>query len=186
MLLLTLRGTPTLYYGDELGMEDVPIPPELEQDPARFDGPNGGRDPERTPMRWDGSPGAGFTAGTPWLPVGGDLERINVAAQRDDPASSLHLYRALLALRRSEAALSIGAWSPLTADGDLLAYERSHAGRRLVVALNLGHEALEADVLGGGSGRVLLSTHLDRAGERVAGRVWLRPDEGLIVEAEGG
>ena len=61
MLLLTLRGTPTLYYGDELGMEDVPIPPELEQDPARFDGPNGGRDPERTPMRWDGSPGAGFT-----------------------------------------------------------------------------------------------------------------------------
>ena len=75
MLLLTLRGTPTVYYGEELGMEDVPIPPDLEQDPARFDGPNGGRDPERTPMRWDGSPGAGFTTGTPWLPVGGDLER---------------------------------------------------------------------------------------------------------------
>ena len=183
MLLLTLRGTPTLYYGDELGMEDVPIPPELEQDPARFDGPNGGRDPERTPMRWDGSPGAGFTAGTPWLPVGGDLERINVAAQRDDPASSLHLYRALLALRRSEAALSIGAWSPLTADGDLLAYERSHAGRRLVVALNLGHGPLAADLPA--AGRILLSTHLDRDGEAVAGRVELRPDEGVIVEVTG-
>ena len=86
----------------------------------------------------------------------------------------------LLALRRSEPALSIGAWTPLTADGDLLAYERSHAGRRLAVVLNLGHEPLAADLPAGG--RILLSTHLDRDGEGVAGRVELRPDEGVIVE----
>ena len=183
MLLLTLRGTPTLYYGDELGMRDVPIPPELEQDPARFDGPSGGRDPERTPMPWDGSPGAGFTSGTPWLPVGGDLERINVAAQRDDPMSPLHLHRRLLALRRSEPALSVGAWSPLTADGDLLGYERSHAGHRIAVVLNLGHGPLAADLPA--AGRILLSTHLDRDGEAVAGRVDLRPDEGVVVELAG-
>src|SRR4028118_2310319 len=74
MLLLTLRGTPTLYYGDELGMEDVPIPPELEQDPwgKRVPGMGLGRDPERTPMQWDASPAAGFTTGEPWLPVASD------------------------------------------------------------------------------------------------------------------
>ena len=165
----------------------MPIPPELEQDPARH------RRAERRAR-----PGAHADA-LGRLARGRLHDRDAVAARGRRPRAdqrrgaarrprrrSLHLYRALLALRRSEAALSIGAWSPLTADGDLLAYERSHAGRRLVVALNLGHEALEADVLGGGSGRVLLSTVLDRADERVAGRVWLRPDEGLIVDAERG
>ena len=165
-------------------MEDVPIPPDLEQDPARFDGPNGGRDPERTPMRWDGSPGAGFTTGTPWLPVGGELGALNVAAQRDDPASIARASTAGCSrCGGREAALSIGAWSPLTADGDLLAYERAHAGRRLVVALNLGHGPLAPDLPA--AGRVLLSTHLDRDGEAVAGRVELRPDEGVIVEVAG-
>jgi len=133
-------------------------------------------------MRWDATPRAGFTAGTPWLPMGDDLEHINVATERAEPASSLQLHRALLALRRTEPALSVGAWAPLAADGALLAYERSHAGRRFVITLNLGHVALKADVLGGRVGRVRLSTVLDRADERVAGRLELRPDEGLIVE----
>jgi alpha-glucosidase len=181
MLLLTLRGTPTLYYGEELGMRDVSIPRELEQDPARFDGPSGGRDPERTPMRWDGSPGAGFTSGEPWLPMGGDLDRINVAVQRDARTSMLTLYRELLALRKAEPALSVGAWSLVAADGDVLAYERRAGERRLVVALNLGHEPLEFRLPAPGRATALLSTRLDRNSEAIEGTLQLWADEGVIL-----
>src|SRR5919199_2909639 len=102
MLLLTLRGTPTLYQGDEIGMRDVPIPPELVQDPweRNMPGLGYGRDPERTPLQWDASPNAGFTTGRAWLPVAADFERVNVAAQRADPTSMLSLHRRLIALRR--------------------------------------------------------------------------------------
>ena len=82
MLLLTLRGTPTIYYGDEIGMTDVDIPAAQEQDPARFDSVTGGRDPERTPMRWDATANAGFTTGEPWLPIGDDVATVNVATER--------------------------------------------------------------------------------------------------------
>ena len=92
MLLFTLRGTPTLYYGDELGMTDVEIPPERVQDPWE----EAGRDPVRTPMPW--SADGGFTSGEPWLPMGDPA--INAAAQRDDPRSMLTLHRELIALRR--------------------------------------------------------------------------------------
>src|SRR5258708_40127295 len=87
VLLMTLRGTPTLYYGDELGLENVPIPPERVRDPfgLNMPGPGQGRDPERAPMRWDGSRNAGFTAGAPCLPVRGDRPPINVQAQRGGP-----------------------------------------------------------------------------------------------------
>jgi alpha-glucosidase len=82
MLLLTLRGTPTLYNGDEIGMQDVPIPPELVQDPFEKNVPGigVGRDPERTPMQWDASPSAGFSTGTPWLPVADNYAVVNVAS----------------------------------------------------------------------------------------------------------
>src|SRR6185503_17285360 len=102
MLLLTLRGTPTMYNGDEIGMHDVDIPPELVQDPQELGVPGIGlgRDPERTPMQWDASPNAGFTSGTPWLPLAANYRTANVAAEHDDPASMLTLYRRLIALRR--------------------------------------------------------------------------------------
>jgi alpha-glucosidase len=100
MLLLTLRGTPTIYYGEEIGMVDVPIPPELVHDPWEKNEPGLGlgRDPERTPMQWDGAPGGGFTTGTPWLPPIDPAER-NVEAQRGDPDSLLEHYRRLIAER---------------------------------------------------------------------------------------
>jgi alpha-glucosidase len=181
MLLLTLRGTPTLYYGDEIGMHDVPVPPELVQDPFGKNVPRLGRDPARTPMQWNSSPHAGFTSSTPWLPVADDYREINVAAEREDPKSMLALHRRLLALRRAEPALSAGSYIPLEAAGDLLAYVRQKGGRRFLVALNLGDrpQTFVADDM---DGRISLSTHLDRDGEKSAGTLELRGDEGVIVE----
>jgi alpha-glucosidase len=180
MLLLTLRGTPTMYYGDEIGMADAEIQPELQQDPARFHGP--GRDPERTPMRWDSSPNAGFSGGRPWLPMGDALDAINVAAQRDDPNSMLSLVRRLIATRRAQPALTLGSWSLVSAAGDVLAYERSVPDKRLLILLNLGAEDASTAAANFVRGRVLVSTHADRDGEAVSNALHLRPNEGLLVE----
>ncbi len=182
MLLLTLRGTPTLYYGDELGMQDVPIPPEQVQDPWEkgVPGLGLGRDPERTPMPWSAEANAGFTTGTPWLPLGDDFPRVNVAAEQADPHSMLSLYRALIDLRRNEPALAIGDYEPVDAEGAVLAYLRRHDSRELLIALNLSSNPgrLPATATGG---RILLSTHLDRQ-QPVAAHGQLRADEGVIVE----
>ena len=112
MLLLTLRGTPTMYYGDEIGMDDVDVPPEKEVDPwgLQMPGLGLGRDPERTPMQWSAAPNAGFAEANvePWLPLADDFEKVNVEAQREDAGSLLHLYKQLLTLRRESAALHGG------------------------------------------------------------------------------
>ena len=181
MLLLTLRGTPTLYYGDELGMADVPIPPELMVDPQGVDQPGVGRsrDPERTPMQWDATTGAGFTSGTPWLPLPADYATTNVATERDDPSSLLTLYRRLITLRRATPSLVDGAYVPVSATGELLLYRREGPTGRALIALNLGHRAQEVSV--DGTGRIALSTHLDREGEAVSLTLTLRPGEGVIV-----
>jgi alpha-glucosidase len=190
MLLLTLRGTPTIYYGDEIGMHDVPIPPELVQDPfeIRVPGLGHGRDPERTPMQWSAGPGAGFTTGTPWLPLADDYALANVEAERTEADAPLALHRQLIALRRAEPALTVGSYRALVAEGALLAYLREGEGRRFLIALNLGHEAatFATDALTSG-GQVVLSTHLDRVDEALpAGALLaLRPDEGVIVRLAG-
>jgi alpha-glucosidase len=182
MLLLTLPGTPILYYGDELGLRDVPVPPELVSDPIARHIPGRGRDPERTPMPWDASQGAGFTSGRPWLPLGTDHRTVNVAAQRDDPASMLALHRHLLALRRRAPALAGGGYQPLEADGDLLAYRRSGPGGRFLVALNLGPHPARLAVPGlATAGRVVAATHPRRQGAPVAGDLPLAGDEGVVV-----
>ena len=179
MLLLTLRGTPTLYYGDELGMTDVPIAPDRVADPAERNQPGIGlgRDPERTPMPWDASPGGGFTAGEPWLPLG-DHSEVNVAAESVRSDSMLMLYRRLLALRRTHSALSRGTLADIRSHGDVLIYERRHARMRLIVVLNLGHAACEVSI---GAGQILLSTFLDRGAEAVSSSLALRASEGVIL-----
>lgn len=174
MLLLTLRGTPTLYYGDELGMRDVPIPPDRVRDSV-------GRDPARTPMPWTGEPNAGFCPpdAEPWLPIGDETP--DVAAQRTDTGSILSLYRRLLALRRAEEALSMGAYRTLSVTDHTLVYVREAGDRRFAVALNLSGEPQEVECP---SGQLVLSSHLDRAGEPIKRRCSLRPDEGLVVEVD--
>ncbi|MBI5131604.1 MAG: DUF3459 domain-containing protein [Rhodopseudomonas palustris] len=184
MLLLTLRGTPTLYYGDELGMEQVEIAPEDVQDPFEKNVPGigVGRDGCRTPMPWDASPNAGFSEAKPWLPLAPGAAQDNVANLRADAQSILNLYRALLRLRRRMPPLSLGEYQPLAADGSLLLYRRHHQGRSVLIALNLGAEPVSAasDAFGL-DGEVLLSTAMDRAGERVGATLDLRGHEGVII-----
>jgi glycosidase len=183
MLLLTLRGTPTLYYGDELGMVDGTIPSALVQDPLelREPGLGRGRDPVRTPMAWDGSAHAGFSTTGPWLPLHGDWPARNVATMADDPDSIWTLYRRLLAARRASAALSIGDFRLLAAQGDVLAYERRHGTERRIVALNLGGRN-QCLALGGATieRRSMLSTHREPPA-RHGDVLLLRPDEGVIL-----
>ena len=186
MLLLTLRGTPTLYYGDEIGMHDVAIPLEKLRDPVEKNVPGHGlgRDPERTPLQWSAEKNAGFTAGEPWLPVAEDYAEVNVKSQREDPGSILTLYRRLIRLRRGAPALQVGRFEPVTTEGDVLAYFR-RAGQResgFLIALNLGpREHVLHREEAAWDGTITLSTHLDRSGDRVRGDLQLRADEGVLI-----
>ncbi len=189
MLLLTLRGTPTIYYGDEIGIRNVPIPPDRVQDPfeKRVPGEGHGRDPQRTPMQWDAGEYAGFSTVEPWLPLAGDYRQLNVAAQRNAPHSMLSLYRRLLALRRSEPAFSVGSYRSMMVMGDagpassVLAYLREADGRRFLVVLNLASRPARFSLGASGEGTVALSTYLDHGGATVRGELELRADEGVIV-----
>ena len=189
VLLLTLRGTPTLYYGDELGMVDVPVPPNLVQDPWERNVPGRGlgRDPARTPMQWDAGARAGFCpeAATPWLPLASDAPQFNVAVQRDDPASLLTLYRRLLALRRRSPALHSGDYRLLAVQGGVLAYARSAGTERMVIAVNLAPEPQEV-VLPGVTGAIALSSDGDGEASRFGGALVLEPGAGVIIAGDPG
>jgi alpha-glucosidase len=183
VLLLTLRGTPLIYFGEEIGMEDVPKAAEAQRDPQTRDYPPGNRMPYRTPMQWSDTPNAGFTTGSPWLPISENVRTCNVEAQRRDPGSLLNLYRRLLALRRSEAALHSGDFIPLPPTGDLLPYLREFDGTRILVVLNMGGEEVTyrsewVDV----RGRICAATGLAREDERVEGHVALEGNEAVVIQ----
>src|SRR5262249_4324120 len=164
MLLLTLRGTPTMYYGDEIGLARVPISQNLVQDPWEKNEPGlgVGRDPWRTPMQWDASEGAGFTTGTLWLPLDQEYRYNNVAVLTRDPRSLLCLYQRLIELRRHHRALSDGAVRVLAVENDLLCFERFCEEERLIIALNFGNEDAQLNVPEMNGATALLSTLMDR------------------------
>jgi alpha-glucosidase len=183
--LRTLRGTPTLYYGDELGLSDVLIPSAQVQDPRELREPGLalGRDRVRTPMPWDRSENAGFTTAKPWLPLNADWPTRNVAWMTEESQSILMLYRQLLAVRRACLALSIGDFALLDGEGDVLAYERRHDAERLIVALNLGGRPHRLQLPDWARDcRLLLST-VDDAALAEGGALLLRSNEGVILKA---
>jgi alpha-glucosidase len=187
MLLLTLRGTPTLYYGDEIGMHQVAIAPEHVRDPFEKNVPGlgVGRDGCRTPMQWDGTAHAGFSNQTPWLPLADDFLRENVVNLAADGTSMLNLYKALIALRRSSPQLLAGAYEPVAAQGDILLYRRGGREDGLLIALNLGAEPATVDSTAiGFEAKIRLSTFLDRQGETVDGLLHLRGNEGVILAGQ--
>jgi alpha-glucosidase len=182
VLLLTLRGTPTLYYGDEIGMADVPVPPDQIQDPwaLREPGIGVGRDPVRAPMQWDRSPHAGFSTTRPWLPLADNWAEQNVESLELQTFSILSLYKRLLALRRNYEALRIGRYETLICHDDVFGFARSLGQEKLIVLLNFSQErrtvSLESD-----RATVLLSTVRDWSGETTASDLTLNPDEAVIM-----
>ncbi len=188
VLLLTLRGTPTIYYGEELGMKDVAIPFEEVCDPQGLNMPdkNLSRDPSRTPMQWDDSAYAGFSRTRPWLRVHRDYVRTNVAMQKKDARSMLSLYHKLITLRRSAPALSVGDYTPVFSDTQILAYKRSaDDSSAYLVVLNFGHRPSyfrqDQDAF---TGTVVVATSPELEGQRIDGTITLGGDEGMVVELD--
>jgi len=185
MLLMTLRGTPFFFMGDEIGRKRVPIPSDRVRDPFEKLVPGYGlcRDPERAPMRWDDTPNGGFTSGDPWLPLEHPDGAANVAAQQYDTRSMLALFRALLALRREHACLRHGSYKPFRAQNEVLAFGRTDGSNQILVALNLAAEPRKYQWQG--SGRRLISTHLDRPSEPLPdASILLRGNEGVVISID--
>ena len=162
LLLLTLRGTPLLYYGDELGMQQAEVTGDAVRDPANR------RDGARTPMQWTGAAGAGFTGEgvEPWLPFG-DAAKRNVEAQRGDPDSHLRLVRDLVALRRDRVELRAGSYESLPSPSGSWAWRR---GGATVIGVNLSDAEVAVD---GVDGRIAIATDRSRDGEAVVGALRL-------------
>jgi alpha-glucosidase len=179
--LLTLRGTPPLYYGDELGMPDAHVAPDQVRDPAEKNQPGigQGRDPERSPMLWDQTSNAGFSPATPWLPLVDDWPTLTVATQLADERSTLNLYRRLLALRRTEPALNSGDIHNVTASNGVLSYIREWEGKRFQIHLNLTPDPQTAGTL---PGSFILSSYLETESTTFTETLTLRPNEALILE----
>ena len=174
LIILGLRGTPILYYGDEIGMPDVDVSPELALDEMGHPPVRPGRDSARTPMQWSPGEGAGFTTpgARPWLPLG-DATACSVEAQREDPCSVLHFCRSLIALRRSRPSLRLGAYRDISPGADVWAWQR---GEDVICAVNLGDTASQLEI---GAGRVALATIDTRMTE--AGSLTLAPHHGVVV-----
>ena len=192
VVIVALRGAPFLYYGEEIGMTDVDIPrAEIVDPPALRAGPDFpwyDRSRCRTPMQWTPGPGAGFTAGRPWLRLAPDADRRNVAVQSTDPDSVLAAYRRLLTFRRTAPALRTGGMERLPDPAaDVLAWTRDAAGQRLLVLVSFVGEPRRIDLgaVPGGPWTSAVGSHREPARPDSDGILELRPDEAVILAADG-
>ena len=182
VLLLTLQGQPTIYYGDEIGMQETEVPPERAQDPWQFRVPGMSRDGCRTPMPWTAGPGHGFSDVTaePWLPLGDDAAGRNVEMQLAEPSSILNLYRRLLRLRRERPSLHKGT---ITFNDDVpagvLGFTRRCDAEQTVVFINFTDDA--RSVLVSIQSTVLVSSD-HRRSETRPGVIHLEPNEALAID----
>jgi alpha-glucosidase len=177
MMLLTLRGSVFLHYGDELLMPDTEVPRDRLRDPVSINLYGIiNRDAGRTPMQWVDESGAGFTAADvePWLPFG-DVASCNVEAQQADPTSALHLTRDLVRARRELPDLRDGAYASLPSPDGVWAWKR---GESVVVAINLGDDTATLEGL---DAMIRIGTDRLRDGETVTGSLPLRPGEGAVL-----
>jgi alpha-glucosidase len=193
MMLLTLRGTPTCYYGDELGMENVPIPREYIQDPPAVNQPGiahlFGRDPERTPMQWDDSPNAGFSAPSVkrlWLPLAANYKTVNVETELRDKKSFLNFFIKLMDYRKISPAPKVGSYRSFDpkseeAQKNCFIYERKADTEHLLVALNFSGKEQRIELPLSGIGKILISTAMDRIGEVNLSDFSLQPNEGRLI-----
>lgn len=162
-MLLTQRGTPFLYYGDEIGMADGRIPRNRLQDPVglKYWPFHPGRDRARTPMQWDAAPGAGFSSGEPWLPIPESAADVNVKNQENNPSSLLSLTRSLIALRRSRRSLTHGSWELIDTPKGVLGYRRKEGDEVTSVYLNFTGKSIDVPDLKNPETAIIDKVHFD-------------------------
>ena len=184
-LLLTLRGTPFLYYGEEIGMPDSPIKrSDIMDTVGKMYWPIvKGRDAERSPMQWDGGNFAGFSTVKPWLPLNKDYSMVNVEAQDKDPLSVLNFYRNLIKLRRGQAALQKGDFAMLQSDKDVIAYRRTCQGVEIIVVLNFAGSVRQHRIGDASPYKVLMGTHRESGSPVDKGPLAVYPYEVLVLGA---
>ncbi|MGL4368289.1 MAG: alpha-amylase family glycosyl hydrolase, partial [Spirochaetota bacterium] len=182
-MLLTSKGTPFIYAGEEIGMKDGVITKDQLCDPVgiKYWPFNKGRDPERTPMLWDSSENAGFSESAPWLPVNDDYRTRCVAAQEKDPSSVFSWYQSLLAVRAAKNSLRAGQWNEIvTGEKDVFAYRRTYKKEEISVYLNFSNSQ-HSIPCGNKGAKTLLSTHRKK-GATIKGDIVLSPYEALIIQ----
>ena len=183
LLQLTLRGIPFIYYGEELGMKNVEIPEEEAKDPmaVNMKGFNLGRDPERTPMQWDGSRFGGFSNTEPWLPLEKEFQERNVASEVKDKKSFLNLYKSVINLRKTRKSLAGGRLIPLDfKNPNVLGFLRQEADEETFILANFSEEEQEVE-LPEGKWKTILSTKMDVENRKENSLLRLRPAEGIIL-----
>lgn len=188
-ILLTLKGTPFLYYGEEIGMSDCRIKKHQLVDPVgiRYWPLHPGRDPERTPMQWNSSLNAGFSKVTPWLPVNSEFKQINVETETSDPLSILNFYKDLIFIRKNSEALTYGEWIPFIEGlDDLIGYFRIKGRQKILVIVNFSSGKKECFIPEIETYRQLLSSsETTQRPPDISGRVNLQGYEAVIMEKTG-